>query len=216
MFVKIIPFIIIFLFGIATGKLIYKTDMTSETVSIPPDNNLMLETSNNNEIDGINKNSTKLIKSNDTESTTKKITTIRNTEVLQFNDTEDLTSNQYWHQVLYKSQDELLKLTAIDNLILDGAYEELASGLSDNSIIIQEKVITGLAQIGTYDSIRVLGQMLYTQTSVINRQLVIKMLDENNHFPHVNSFLTYSMNNDPDFSIRESAAIVLGVVVTDK
>ncbi len=217
MVVKITLFIIVFLFGVAIGKLIYKPDVISEIPSTPiHHDDFATELSSNDEMHFINNQAIQPINSSSTEFITTKNIPLRNIETLQFNNSEDLTSNQYWHQVLYKSKDEALKITAIDNLVLDGAYEELASGLSDNSIIIQEKVIIGLAQIGTYDSIRVLGQMLFTRTSVVNRQLVIKMLEENSHLPHVNSFLTYSMNHDPDLSIRESAATVLGIVVTDE
>lgn len=215
-YLKTVFLILVFTFGVAVGKFIYEPNTIANQVStIAQQNNFVAEELRNKTTELIDEFTPLPSKVGKDQSVAVEVMPIRNIEIIQFDDSSDLTSNQYWQQVLYAAKDESLKTTAIDNLVLDGAYNELASGLSDSSIIIQQKTIIGLAQIGTSDSIRIIGQLLFTNTSIANRQLAINVLEDNSYFPYVHSFLTHSMNNDPEASIRERAATALGLVLSN-
>ena len=117
----------------------------------------------------------------------------------------------YWQRILYETDDLELKLAAINNLVSDDATEELAIGLGDTSAYIRQKTLIGLGTINTENSIRMVGQTLFSDRSIENRLQAISILEKNFDMPFVEHLLTFTMKNDQDATVRQRAAISLGL-----
>jgi hypothetical protein len=212
MYLKVIYLAMTFIIGILVGKGIYEpTNILNETslaqTHSPQSSSFTDEANfseNNIEIASPANPVTSL-------PTTSKFENIKEKLPLFNDESDNLSSNQYWQNVLYISKDIPLKLRAIENLVTDGAFEELAYGLNDNSDIIRRETILGLGQISTSDSIRIVGQVLFSELLISNRQLAITVLEEHIYLPHVSYFLEYALKKDPEVSIRKMAAQALGV-----
>ncbi|NQZ24314.1 MAG: HEAT repeat domain-containing protein [Colwellia sp.] len=116
-----------------------------------------------------------------------------------------------WQRILYETDDLELKIAAINNLVSDDATEELAIGLGDTSAYIRQKTLIGLGTINTENSIRMVGQTLFSDRSIENRLQAISILENNFDMPFVEHLLTFTMKHDQDATVRQRAAISLGL-----
>jgi hypothetical protein len=134
------------------------------------------------------------------------------TRTVFFNDeTLSRADEDYWHKVLSQSSDLDSKLDAIDNLVGDQEYEQLAFGLGDISEDVRKKTITGLGTINTEGAIRIVGQALLSDPSAENRLVVVNILARNLALSFPSDFLKLAMQNDLDSRVRERAAAAIGL-----
>ena len=128
-------------------------------------------------------------------------------EVRQVEVNNQLTVNDdgYWQQVLTTSQSQNMKLSAIDNLVDQENERDLASGLSDPSPFIRQKVLEGLDKVNSETAIRILGQTLFSEKNVETRIMAVELLSQNTHYPFVKPLLLHAFEHDKDDSVRKLA-----------
>ena len=97
--------------------------------------------------------------------------------------------------MLYLSDSEDEKLSAIDELVQLQESNLLASGLGDASIDIRIATIEGLTQIGDINSVQLIGQALFSKQNKALTPHIIKALNTLNYHDNAQVFLNYVENN---------------------
>jgi hypothetical protein len=125
----------------------------------------------------------------------------------QFN--EASSQINYQSNILYTSDDVESRLAAIDVLTGILASKYVAVGLGDIDVTVRIKSIEGLKIIASDNSIRYIGESLFTNNSLETKLAAINALSELSYHPYAQEFLLFSSVNDSNSKVRKAAANAL-------
>lgn len=130
--------------------------------------------------------------------------------LISVNQLNEATSQRdYQSNILNQSEDVESRLAAIDVLTDILASEEVAIGLGDIEVAVRIKSIEGLKIIASDNSIRYIGQSLFTTNTVETKLAAINSLSELSYHPYAQEFLQFSSKNDSSSKVRKAAVSVL-------
>lgn len=116
------------------------------------------------------------------------------------------SSFDQWQALSEKSNEQQIKLAALEELGSVGDIDGLARLLGDTDVVIREAVVEKLLWSGEGQAVQVLGQVLIADDSVQVRLKAAAALESLRHEPAAAYFLEYARFSDPSAKVRALAA----------